>query len=94
MQGGTADAATGTTGLFQVGAPTLVYDTGRDGCEPVDVPDAPAEAFRDASGTIHFFAASATNRAMLGRSFDTLQRDCTVVMKSTHDRDPSHDADW
>ena len=89
-----ADSATRSTDPFQVGAPVLVYDTGRDGCEPGDVPDAPARAFRDASGTIHFFAASATNRAMLGRSFDTLQRDCTLVMESTHDRDPSHYADF
>ena len=94
MRDNRADAAVTPASPFQVGAPTLVYDTGRDGCDIEDVPDAPARAFRDASGTIHFFAASTVDRAMLGRSFHALKRACAIVLNSSKDPDPSHYADF
>jgi len=66
----------------------LVYDTKRDGCDNYDVPDAPARAFRDSQGMIHFFATSSANRAMIGRNFGQLKRVCDVVYRGNHDPRP------
>src|SRR5206468_3352792 len=41
-----------------LGSPQVVYSTPKGGCDIYDIPDSPARAFRDASGTIKLFAAN------------------------------------
>src|ERR1700752_4481838 len=47
-----------------VGPEQPVFIWTRDACERLDLPDAPARAFRDASGQVQLIAASSVNRAM------------------------------
>ncbi|MBE7190119.1 hypothetical protein [Jatrophihabitans endophyticus] len=72
------------------------YNVGAQGCDAQDTPDAPARAFRDGSGTIHLFAAASVDRAMTGRSFNTLKHDCSVVFQGEKSGNPADfdDADW
>jgi len=65
---------------FKVTGPVVtVYDWKTQRCEPSDVPDAAARAFRDTSGKIHLFAASDKARPFLGSSLDNLRHSCQVV---------------
>ena len=77
------------------GPPEPVLDT-RDGCDDVDVPDAFPHAFRDAQNSVHLIASHWVTRALIGPSLDQLKRDCHVVYRSSHDRDPAHfrDENW
>ena len=72
-----------------IGPKELVFDT-RTGCEQIDIPDAPARAFRDNHGTVHLVASHFVARAMTGPSLNRLKRDCRAIYRSPQDRDPSH----
>ena len=62
---------------------TTVFDPTLNTCElGYDVPDAPARAFRDSSGTIHLFSTNHHNRALIGKSFDTMNHPCSLVFKA------------
>ena len=78
-----------------VGDREMVFDT-RNGCEQIDIPDAPARAFRDNQGTVHLIATHYVARAMVGLSLNELKHDCKVVYRSPQDPDPSHfqDNNW
>jgi len=71
------------------GPPQPVFDT-RQGCEQIDIPDAPARAFRDARNLVHLVASHYVARAMIGPSLDALKHDCRVIYRSPKDRDPAH----
>jgi hypothetical protein len=90
-----ASDAIATHGLADILASAqVVYDTARDGCDKYDVPDAPARAFRDETGLIHFFSSSSVNRAMIGPRFDRLHRDCQIVYKGAHASRPQEYSDY
>jgi hypothetical protein len=72
-----------------IGTKEAVFDT-RNSCELIDIPDAPARAFRDFRGTVHLFATHYVARAMIGPSLNLTERDCRVVYSSPKDSDPSH----
>jgi hypothetical protein len=74
--------------------PIVIYNTGRDGCDPYDVPDAPARAFRDSLGVIHFFATSSKNRALIGKDFGSLKHNCNIVYQGAHDDRPQAYSDY
>lgn len=78
-----------------LGVPQPVFDT-RQGCEQIDIPDAPAHAFRDAENAVHLFATHYVARAMVGPSLDQVKHDCRVIYRSPHDPDPAHflDTNW
>jgi hypothetical protein len=78
------------------GRPEIMFSALRDGCEPSDIPDAPARAFRDASGLIHLFASHQVARALVGTSFDNLRKDCTPAFRGLEKDDPSvfNDRGW
>ena len=82
--------------LTVVGPPTTVFKAGRDACDGADVPDAPARAFRDASGSVALFGMHYRNRAMRGPDLDHLKLDCTVVLDSGEKADPAlyDDRSW
>ena len=73
----------------------VVFDT-RDGCEEIDIPDAPARAFRDEHQTVHLIATHYVARAMIGPDLNRLKHDCRVIYRSPKDADPSHfqDNNW
>ncbi len=70
-----------------------VFVWSRDACEPLDVPDTPARAFRDASGQVHLNATSYVNRKMVGPDLDRLRHPCEATMASDYDPDPAKFAD-
>src|ERR1700722_2735130 len=51
---------------FLDGAPVAAFDTRRDSCGSLDIPDASARAFRDFKGTVHLVASHVITRAGLG----------------------------
>lgn len=82
--------------LTLVGPPTTVFSARRDACDGADVPDAPARAFREASGAVALFGMHYRNRALRGPDLDHLKIDCTVVLDSAGQADPAayDDRSW
>lgn len=70
---------------FLDGAPVAAFDTKRDSCELIDIPDAAARAFRDGNGTIHLIASHFVTRAGLGPTLETAKHNCQVVYRSARD---------
>ncbi len=79
-----------------LGPEEIVFDWTTDQCEEVDIPDAPARAFRDADGKVQLIATHYINRRMIGDNLNVVQRDCYVIMDSDQDSDPSkyNDHEW
>ena len=73
-----------------------MFDYTEDACSPIDIPDAPARAFRDADGQVHLIASHYVTRAMVGPSLDAVRHDCRRVMVSDLDGDPARfdDREW
>ena len=67
------------------GPPAAAFDTSKESCEQIDVPDAAARAFRDYKGTVHLIASHYVTRAGLGTSLETAKHNCEVVYKSSRD---------
>ena len=82
--------------LTLVGPPVVMFKAGRDACDGVDVPDASARAFREASGAVALFGMHYRNRAFRGPRLDALKLDCAVVLESGGQADPAayDDASW
>jgi len=78
------------------GPRTAVFTTPKDSCDPNDLPDAMARAFRDSTGTIHFITASTDLYASLGPSLDILQHSCEAAYHSANDTNPAdfNDQAW
>jgi len=78
------------------GGEQAVFIHERDACQPEDIPDAPARAFRDANGLTHLFATHHINFASVGHDLDTAKRDCHVVYQGAHDDNPAdfNDRGW
>ena len=78
-----------------IGPKQVVFDT-QNGCEQIDIPDAPARAFRDDHEIVHLLATHYVARAMLGPNLNELKRDCRVIYRSLRDPDPAHfqDNNW
>jgi hypothetical protein len=79
---------------FLRGPPTAAFDTSKDSCEETDIPDAPARAFRDYTGTIHLIASHSVTRAGLGPTLETAKHDCRVVYRSRHDANAANFDDY
>jgi hypothetical protein len=78
------------------GQEEVVFDWSQDACEPADIPDAPARAFRDTQGRVQLIASHYVNRRMSGPDLDHLTHDCSVIMSSHYDPDPARfdDREW
>ena len=70
---------------FINGPAIAAFDTQRDACEQIDIPDAAARAFRDYKGTIHLIASHSITRAGLGATLETTKHNCQIVYNSPHD---------
>lgn len=84
------------TPAFLDGPAVAAFDTRRDSCEQIDIPDAPARAFRDATGTVHVVASHYITRAGIGPTLDAVKHNCQVVYNSAHDGNVAdfNDATW
>jgi hypothetical protein len=78
------------------GPPVAAFDTQKESCEQIDIPDAAARAFRDYKGTIHLIASHYITRASLGTTLETTKHNCQVVYNSAHDGNIAdfNDATW
>jgi hypothetical protein len=79
-----------------VGPETMVFDWSQNACEKIDIPDAPARAFRDSLGRVQLIASHHVTRRKMGPSLDAVTHRCGVVMSSHKDPDPSkfNDHEW
>jgi hypothetical protein len=73
------------TPRFLDGPRVAAFDTSKESCEQIDIPDAAARAFRDYQGTVHLIASHYVTRAGLGSSLEAAKHNCQVVYKSLHD---------
>ena len=82
--------------LMVVGPPVPVFTRATDACDGDDVPDAPARAFRDATGGVVVFGMHYENRALRGPSLHQLKLDCRVALGSAGNADPGayDDKSW
>jgi hypothetical protein len=74
------------------GSPQLVLDKpSTPGCGPdyADAPDSPPRALHDQLGRLHLVMGG-RNRGMVGSNFDNLLDNCTELLVSGADTDPSH----
>lgn len=71
------------------GSRAAVFDTSKDSCELIDIPDAPARAFRDYQGTVHLVSSHYVMRASLGPTLETVKHSCEVAYWSRHDPNPA-----
>lgn len=74
----------------------MVFDWSKDACEPIDIPDQAAHAFRDSRGKVQLFASNYVTRRFTGRSLNRLRHSCTVAMSSHYDSRPARfdDHEW
>jgi hypothetical protein len=74
----------------------FVYDWSKQACEPTQVADLPARAFRDDRGRVQLLLSHFENFRMIGPSLGRLHVDCKPVMVSSDDADPSvyRDRQW
>jgi hypothetical protein len=79
-----------------MGPEEIVFDWSQSACEPADIPDIPARAFRDAQGQAHLIASHYISRRMTGPDLDNLTHDCAAIMPSHYDPDPAEfdDREW
>ncbi|MSO95398.1 MAG: hypothetical protein EXQ81_06340 [Thermoleophilia bacterium] len=82
--------------LSITGPPQVVFDWTNDRCEDLDIPDAPARAFRGADGRVQLIAAHFINRRSVGPDLNHLSHECSVVLASHFDPDPAAfaDSEW
>ena len=71
------------------GPRTSIFVTPRDSCNPNDVPDAMARAFRDYTGTVHLSSASSQLFQNLGPTLETVKHGCQVAYSSQNDTNPA-----
>ena len=75
------------------GPEETVFAWHREACSPLDIPDLPARAFRDARGRVQLISSSYVNRRFVGADLSRLSHPCNVLMGSTRAADPSRYAD-
>ncbi len=76
-------------GVAVTGAPSIIFDTARDGCSPDDMPDISPRAYRDASGAMVMFALHDSNHPLRGPDIAHLKVDCHAALASPGDADPA-----
>jgi hypothetical protein len=78
------------------GRRVAVFDTAKDSCELIDIPDTQARAFRDYKGMIHLVSSHYVMRANLGPTLESVKHNCQVAYSSNHDGNPANfdDTTW
>lgn len=81
--------ATAAPNMISVGAPTVIFDQGNDGCNGADGPDTPAIAFRNTAGQIVLYASSYRNIPLVGPKLRQLRKTCQSSFTANGDPDPA-----
>jgi hypothetical protein len=92
-----SDKAPPTLKSMTVAGPqTTVFDWSRDACDDVDIPDAPARAFRDAAGRVVLMASHFVSRRAIGPDLGHLTHQCKISMNSDYSSLPQDydDKSW
>ena len=76
-------------GVTITGIEEIVYDWSINQCGSDMLPDLPVRVFRDASGILQLNLSFTTNYRMSGPDLDSLTPDCTPILVSHFDKDPS-----
>jgi len=85
-----ADAQpSGISGITFVGPRAVVFDTAKDSCRLIDIPDAPARAFVDYLGVVHVVSSGSVLWQNLGPTLETVTHSCDVAYYSHHDPNPA-----
>ena len=82
--------------LVIAGEEEIVFDWTTDRCDFEDIPDLPARAFRDAQDQTQLISTHYVARRSIGASLNDLTHDCTVILNSDSNPDPSmySDKSW
>ncbi|WP_448952428.1 hypothetical protein [Labrys neptuniae] len=70
---------------FLEGPAVAAFDTRKEACQQIDIPDAAARAFKDDRGTIHLIASHYVTRAGLGPTLETARHNCQIAFQSSRD---------
>ena len=91
-----AQQPSGISKVHLIGPRVAVFDTAKDSCELIDIPDAPARAFRDYQGTVHLVSSHYVMRASVGPTLETVKHNCEVAYRSRHNPNPADfdDSTW
>jgi hypothetical protein len=78
------------------GPEKTVFKWSTDACEPVDIPDVAARAFRDSAGRVQLLASHYVTRRMVGPDLNSVTHECPVLLGSAFNPDPSafDDRQW
>jgi hypothetical protein len=80
--------------LLVTGPEEVVFDWSEHQCEPANIPDNPARAFRDSAGQVHLTIGHVRSYAMVGPTLDDVVIDCSApILTSPFDPDPADFAD-
>jgi hypothetical protein len=77
-------------GVRATGPEETVFDWSEKACEEIDIPDTPARAFRDSSGRVQLIDSHYVTRRNIGTTLGSVTHDCSILMASNVDQDPSH----
>ena len=77
---------TSSVSIKLTGSVETVFDYSQSACEPGDLPDIPAHAFRDSSGIVNLLALNRLGYRMTGPTLNSVQRDCSSpILQSAKD---------
>ena len=78
------------------GEPEVVFDWTTDSCEEENIVDIAPRAFRDSDGNVQLIIGHYYNYRMIGPDLNSVEPDCTQLMRSAFDPDPSqfNEAGW
>ena len=93
LHGEKVDKPTRLAPVALTGPEQTVFSWSREACEPRDIPDLPARAFRDSNGNAQLIAAHFVNRRFVGPDLNHLRHPCGVTMHSHYNPDPAAYAD-
>ena len=82
--------------MVVTGPEEVVFDWSEDACDPENIPDIAARAFRGADDQVRLLIGHWDNYAMVGPTLDEVTLDCTPLLTSDFDPDPAafNDSEW
>ena len=88
LDGQVASVTPTITGTLE-GSRSVVFESPKDACNPNDIPDSMARAFRDFTGTVHLVASSSEMFQNLGPTLGDVHHSCEPAFNSVGDPNPA-----
>jgi hypothetical protein len=73
-----------------VGPEVTVFDHSSQSCQEDDIPDIAARGIKDSAGRTQLIVSHYNTRREIGTTLDNVTHNCSVVLFSDNDSDPSH----